>query len=342
MARKRLPAATSFKQQRLRACSPILTPIPVISTFALIGVIFIPIGVVLLLESQDITEIEIRYDKICRGLDTCSVNITVGKRMEGPVYFYYGLKNYNQNHRRYVKSRDDGQLAGDSTSASDAEEFCDPFTTLNDSGNNDDLFLPCGLIARSYFNDTFELLSEGGGARVPAPVPWTNDGVAWESDLDQLYDNPKNGTPGICIIPTVGEYCNGSVSGRADDGICSGQVPDEVCYYENPDFVVWMRVAALPSFRKFHRIIPGGLNPGSYTVEIDNNYDVSEFDGEKLIIFSTSSWIGGKNEFLGIAYLVVGSFTLVLALIFLIKHKLSPRKFGDLSLLAHVDATFEQ
>lgn len=26
---------------------------------------------------------------------------------------YYGLSNFYQNHRRYVKSRDDGQLNGD-------------------------------------------------------------------------------------------------------------------------------------------------------------------------------------------------------------------------------------
>jgi LEM3 (ligand-effect modulator 3) family / CDC50 family len=32
--------------------------------------------------------------------------------MKAPVFFYYGLSNYNQNHRRYVKSRQDDQLAG--------------------------------------------------------------------------------------------------------------------------------------------------------------------------------------------------------------------------------------
>lgn len=28
---------------------------------------------------------------------------------------YYGLSNFYQNHRRYVKSRDDSQLNGDSS-----------------------------------------------------------------------------------------------------------------------------------------------------------------------------------------------------------------------------------
>lgn len=33
--------------------------------------------------------------------------------MAAPVYFYYQLANFYQNHRRYVKSRSDGQLRGD-------------------------------------------------------------------------------------------------------------------------------------------------------------------------------------------------------------------------------------
>ena len=32
--------------------------------------------------------------------------------MKAPVYFYYKLENFYQNHRRYVKSRNDDQLAG--------------------------------------------------------------------------------------------------------------------------------------------------------------------------------------------------------------------------------------
>lgn len=29
------------------------------------------------------------------------------------MFMYYGLSNFYQNHRRYVKSRDDSQLNGD-------------------------------------------------------------------------------------------------------------------------------------------------------------------------------------------------------------------------------------
>ena len=55
-------------------------------------------------------------------------------------------------------------------------------------------------------------------------------------------------------------------------------------------------------------------------------YDVSGFEGEKHIILSTANAFGGKNYFLGIAYLVVGSLAIVIAILFLIKDKISPPK----------------
>lgn len=32
--------------------------------------------------------------------------------LQGDVFFYYGLKNFHQNLRRYMDSRDDTQMAG--------------------------------------------------------------------------------------------------------------------------------------------------------------------------------------------------------------------------------------
>jgi len=47
-------------------------------------------------------------------------------------------------------------------------------------------------------------------------------------------------------------------------------------------------------------------------------YNVEEFDGEKSFVFSTTNALGGKNYFLAICYLVVGSLCIVFALIFLV------------------------
>lgn len=58
----------------------------------------------------------VRYDEKCDStLNSASayacknVELVVAKDMKKPVYFYYHLANYYQNHRRYVKSRDPKQ-----------------------------------------------------------------------------------------------------------------------------------------------------------------------------------------------------------------------------------------
>jgi hypothetical protein len=48
-------ADTDFKQQRLKAWQPILTPNWVIGTFAIVGLIFVPIGAVLKNESDSVS-----------------------------------------------------------------------------------------------------------------------------------------------------------------------------------------------------------------------------------------------------------------------------------------------
>lgn len=88
--------------------------------------------------------------------------------MDGPVFFYYELVNFFQNHRKYVDSFSYEQLKGDDL---DEEELttCDPVVTMDDlekkpehlfgglSLDDDDVANPCGLIAKTVFNDTFVL-----------------------------------------------------------------------------------------------------------------------------------------------------------------------------------------
>jgi hypothetical protein len=54
-------------------------------------------------------------------------------------------------------------------------------------------------------------------------------------------------------------------------------------------------------------------------------YDVSSFNGQKWVVLSTTSWLGGKNDFLGWAYIVVGIICFLLALAFSVKQYCSPR-----------------
>jgi len=86
----------------------------------------------------------------------------------------------------------------------------------------------------------------------------------------------------------------------------------------NEHFIVWMRTAGLPNFRKLWGKIETDLPAGTYTLGINNNYDVSAFEGKKTFVLSTTNALGGKNYFLAICYIVVGSLCIVFAIIFLI------------------------
>lgn len=108
----------------------------------------------------------------------CSISFRLPKDYEGKVYLYYGLSNFYQNHRRYVKSRDDNQLLGEFTNTPSTD--CTPF-----HDNNGRPIVPCGAIANSLFNDTLAIRSESNG-----PVPVHRTGIAWPSDKEIKFRNP--------------------------------------------------------------------------------------------------------------------------------------------------------
>jgi len=271
-----------------------------------LGIIFVPIGAVILVASQTIQEQVIEYDNICGSDNVCSVNFTIQDFISTPVYFYYELSGYYQNHRQYVKSRDDNQLQGNAINTVSQLSDCSPLISVNGSNNIADAYFPCGLIAKSLFNDTFTLnqLAENGSFTF---INWTKTGIAWQSDIDKEFGKPPESQQGYGL-------------------------PENRDLFVDEDFIVWMRAAALPDFRKLYRYVKN-LSAGTYYVNISNNYDVSSFGGRKSFVISTISWIGGKNDFLGYAYIVVGAACFLIGAIFLCKHWASPRKMADITYL---------
>lgn len=78
----------------------------------------------------------------------CTIRFNVPADLHPPVFLYYKLTNFYQNHRRYVKSYDPAQLRGDYKSASTLNKGdCKPLAQINGKA-----VYPCGLIANSMFN----------------------------------------------------------------------------------------------------------------------------------------------------------------------------------------------
>ncbi|XP_076155883.1 cell cycle control protein 50B [Alosa pseudoharengus] len=321
------PDNTAFTQQRLPAWQPMLSAGIVIPGFVVIGLAFIGVGVALFVTSQNIQTLERDYTGVDQSsehncfqcLDVknciCALNFTLSKQFEGPVFFYYGLSNFFQNHRKYGVSRDDHQLFGDTSYFTSPDDTCSPYKY--DSRNKP--IVPCGSVANSMFNDTFSLYQLVGGQK--KQVPFDGKGIAWWTDYNLKYKNPSkvNGSLANAFIGTVQPLNWPRPVYELDTSDPSNNG------FLNQDFLVWMRRAALPDFRKLYRRITegdyaDGLPSGNYSLEINYNYPVRDFGGRKKVFFSNVSWMGGKNQFLGIAYLVIGSLCIVMSLVMLIAY----------------------
>lgn len=86
----------------------------------------------------------------------------------------------------------------------------------------------------------------------------------------------------------------------------------------NEHFIVWMRASGLPTFRKLWGKVPEGLSRGNYVLEVDDQYEVTSFNGKKSIVISTMSSLGGKNQLLAVSYILCGIICLCIAVGFIL------------------------
>ncbi|CAM9363311.1 unnamed protein product [Ectocarpus sp. 12 AP-2014] len=361
--KSRRPKDTPFRQQRVTSFLPILQPLLVVGIFFAIGVAFIPLGKWFIDESEEVVEFKRRYDgdsvdvEGCKITErnqgtTCSVQIEVDEFMKPPIYVYYELNNYFQNHRRYVKSRSSLQLLGE---AVEPDENCEPLERTTVGGEVVDLN-PCGLIANSMFNDIIELTTEN--------VTMSEKDISWKSDRETRFKQPPGFTFAECSADTSCSDCLGgskysSCGDHTDEStgteykfwypddektqFLHETYPEVVSPIEgvlNEHFIVWMRTAGLPRFRKLYGRIDEQIEaPQVLTFNITANFFVGDFSGEKSLVVSNLSLMGARNPYLGIAYIALGSLSLAIGLAFLIKHLSNPRKLGDTRFLVWKDTT---
>lgn len=178
--------------------------------------------------------------------NVCLLEFNIPNNIKPPILFYYRLTNFYQNHRRYVKSVDIEQLKGKARTADDIKSGdCTP---LNVDGATGKPYYPCGLIANSMFNDTFDnltMLGQGStnGNEDPVFYNMTTQGTSWAHEGD-LYGKTAYKPDQVAVpLNWREQYANGSYEGLTE-------LPDLHTWEE---FQVWMRTAGLPTFSKLYQ-----------------------------------------------------------------------------------------
>mmetsp|Transcript_19188 Transcript_19188/g.35053 ORF Transcript_19188/g.35053 Transcript_19188/m.35053 type:complete len:318 (-) Transcript_19188:53-1006(-) len=290
------PKYKAYVQGKLKALQPMHSAASTVITLLLLSGILLTSGFNLMKNSEDLIEEKKRYDDVdeCENEPLCEVTVNISDKMSEPVYVYYEMRNFYQNHMNYVSSRDNPQLRGEDRTKTEVKT-CEPikengdlYTQVSwknvelDSG---DVANPCGLAAYTLFNDTFSLYRIEDSPKKYDNIEIDTDDIAWKSDVDYVYV-------------------------RAD------KEEEQWLDVEDEHFMVWMRLSPLPTFRKLYGVVNEDLKEGAYNVTISNNYDVSKWDGEKHIVFATVSPIGGKTNALAAMCLAVGFLASLAALIF--------------------------
>lgn len=347
------PPNTAFRQQRLRSWQPILSPQSMIPTLTVIACIFAPIGIALLIAVLRVQHVVLDYSqcdtlasttgfskipskyvhnyfrtstdfdpewKLVRASsdnrDTCQLKFEIPHDIGSPIYMYYKLTNFYQNHRKYVESYDLDQLKGKAVDADSLNDFCKPLRSENGKP-----IYPCGLIANSMFNDTLSTTLLGADSNTK-DYQLSSKNVAWKTDR-KVYKKTSYNASDIVPPPNWQKMF--------PNGYTEENLPDISQWQE---FLVWMRTAGLPSFYKLSsKNEKDTLPAGTYTMEIELNYPVSYFGGTKSFVLTTNSVIGGRNVSLGVVYLIVAGVCLLFGAMFLMKVIFKPRKLGDHSYL---------
>jgi len=361
-----------FKQQRLKTWQPAFAQCSTFLFHLVCGIVFLCNGAWLLLTSWSVAEYVRDYTDLAdpaNGVGSFVFQIT--RDVQPPLWISYQLDGFHQNHRRYVQSRNDGQLQEpqDPKYSEDDLMSCWPWVVTEDAR----VRYPCGLIARSVFNDTFALVLEGSAApgrvlRVEssaATIAWPADSVGRFRNLDpeaRAHAGPgrlnlqsldmwilERFPPVACEQTEISDAkpfepvvvarrnetmfdgatvevadCWNYTSERPSCKFLKEGQPFECCGHyqevikndwgiESGHFLVWMRTAGLPSFRKLWGKVNIPLKSGFFLrVHFKDNFPVKGFQGRKAFVISTSSVLGGRNDHRAEAHLALGSCCLLL------------------------------
>lgn len=157
-------------RQEMKSLTPKCDANCAIIFFSILCILFLFFGVPILIAATKIVEFSLDYTNcISDDKGYCTLNFSLDKTIPQPVFLYYEINNFYMNHRDFVKSRSFPQLRGDIHVDSSNNSKCEGARYIHEIFDNDtsryftytghplkgdDYANPCGLIAKSFFNDS--------------------------------------------------------------------------------------------------------------------------------------------------------------------------------------------
>ena len=268
------------------------------------------IGILLVYYSKRHIEIEVDYTNCIPNQDnsfsssnkSCRIQFKVHRTIKKPIFVYYKLRNFYLNHRKIIESKNWKELRGEDantkSSCKDAYLMGEMFGKnsvyfINQWGHNfseTDVASPCGLLARSFFNDTFNLTDDDGNYIIINETGISN------------------------------KYLKKSFFKRRKDYENTQWID-----VENEHFINWMNIETFSTFTKLWGKIYKDLEPGSYYLIAHDNYDIARYDSKKSFIIGNAN-VFGVNNFVGFFFIAIAIYLLVVILILWVKYLLGKEK----------------
>ncbi|ODN00473.1 putative ALA-interacting subunit 4 [Orchesella cincta] len=359
--KSKLSLKTKFSQQKLDGWEPIVTPKTIWKQLCVLGILITAMGVCMLvfdilhtseiiipysssteceMVRKDIFQLNLRAadckEKCTHVSDRiCSTEFTVPFDMHTPVYIYYEITNFHQNHRLYTKSKDDHQLFGRLYDFQDQPVIpygCSPAELIDRTGK---VYYPCGAIAGSMFSDVFTLENKTG-----SKIPIDETHISFTDFKKLKYAQPL----GLDDPMDYVNYKNGEFikqftwpkhwsEERWKEWFESGGV-------KNPAFVNWMQPYHSSTIRKLYGSISGTVEGcqkdrvlcrGSYKFAIKYRFDVDSTKpkSKKNIILATTSFFGTRNIPRAIAIISFGLIILICSVLFFVKQSFLTGKLSN-------------
>lgn len=189
----------AFQQQKMRTFIPNCFPMGHACIYLVAGVASFTAGLYLD-DVEPPEEVTIDYTNLETDANGVSeFNFTPTSDMQAPVFVYYEVYDFYQNHREYQASYSDLQLSGRGFEGpyyesmagigGQIERRCRERLADYDKGDEVHSY-PCGDVPKSVFNDTFVILEKGSDdewSRID--VNDSAELIAWPADLRGKFSN---------------------------------------------------------------------------------------------------------------------------------------------------------